>query len=82
MNLRFETLNKPVATSDIEKLLYNGSEEAFQNAFREDLEKVRDKLEGCEILIKIDYENSNASFSGENLSDEQMEVIKDALKQN
>lgn len=81
MKLIFETLNKPVATSDIQKILYNGTEEAFQNAFRKDLEKVRDKLEGCEILIKIDFENSNASFSGDNISDEQMDIIKEAIKQ-
>lgn len=81
MKLIFETLNKPVGNTKISKFLYNGTEEAFQKSFRADLEKVRDKLEGCEILVKIDFKNSNASFSGDNISDEQMEIIKEAIKQ-
>lgn len=82
MNLKFETLNKPTTGSDTAKFLYNGTEEAYQKSFRSNLEKVRDKLEGCDILIKIDFKNSNATFSGDNISDEQMEAIKKALKQD
>lgn len=80
MKLQFETLNKPIGNTKIAEFLYNETEEVFEKAFRADLEKVRDKLEGCEILIKIDFKNSNASFSGDNLSDEQMQIIENAIK--
>ncbi len=81
MKLKFETLNKPATNSKIKKSIYNGAEEAFQKSFRRDLEKVRDKLEGCNISIKIDFKNSNATFSGENISDEQIKIIEEALNQ-
>lgn len=80
MNLIFTTLNKPQATTKIQKILYDGTEEAFQKNFTDDLEKVRDKLEGLDINIEVDFEKSIANFSGENISDEQMEIIKSALK--
>lgn len=82
MILKFKTLNKPTTSSDIAKSLYNGAEEVLRKSIRLNLEKVRDKLEGCDILIKIDFKNSNASFSGDNISDEQMEFIKKALEQD
>ena len=81
MKLKFETLHKPATNSEIKNLLYNGAEEALQKSFRRNLEKVRDKLEGCDILIKVDFKNSNATFSGENISAEQIKIIKEALDQ-
>ncbi len=79
MNLIFTTLNKPVATSKIEKFLYDGTEEAFQKNFTNDLEKVKDKLKDLDINITIDFAKGTAKFSGNDITDEQMKIIENAL---
>lgn len=79
MNLIFTTVNKPEAKTKTQKFIYDGTENAFQKNFIRDLEKVRDKLEGLDINVTIDFEKSTAKFSGDKLTDEHIKIIDSAL---
>ncbi|AZA91154.1 Uncharacterised protein [Chryseobacterium nakagawai] len=80
MNLIFKTLNKPATNTQASKVVYDGYETAFQKSIKEDLSKVKDKLEGLEITVTLDFEKGIGSFSGD-IPDDKMEIIKEATKQ-
>lgn len=82
MNIVFTSINKPATTTEIKKMVYNGFEETLKKSLIQNLELVRDELDGLDILITYDFESSDATVSGENISDEQMDIIKNALKQS
>lgn len=65
MNFIFKTLNKPAAKNNIDKMLYDGYESTVHKSLSQDFYKVREQLDGLEIIVTLDFAKSSLNASGD-----------------
>ncbi|MFP7658120.1 hypothetical protein [Chryseobacterium proteolyticum] len=80
MFIKFTTVNKKAHHSDIERMLWEKTEEAIKNQIRSRLRRAKDDLEGLNLHVEIDMQNSNAKLIGEGIPENKIELAENAFK--
>lgn len=80
MIVKFRVLNKKAHSSEIDRMLWAEAEEVFKKKIMERLRKVKEDLEGLELLVEIDLQKGKAILIGENIPEEKIEIATSAMQ--
>lgn len=80
MIVKFKTVNKKAHSSEIERMVYAKMEEEIKVEIRERLRRAKEELEGLDLLVEIDMQNSSARLIGDGIPEDRIEIAKSAMQ--
>jgi hypothetical protein len=80
MFIKFTTINKKAYHSEIERIVWEKTEEGIKSQIRSRLRKAKDDLDGLNLTVEIDMQNSNAKLIGDGIPEDRLEIAQNAFK--
>jgi len=80
MFIKFTTINKKSYHSEIERIVWEKTEEEIKSQIRSRLRKAKDDLDGLNLTVEIDMQSSNAKLIGDGIPEDRLEIAQSAFK--